>query len=290
MDRLPIDKKTVTIVYEPNTSRKISFFDSFSVIAQNIWVSRELIRQLFIRDFLAVHKKSFLGIGWIILSPIIGITSWVFMNAAGILRPGDVGIPYPAFVLLSTSLWGLFMGFYQSATGTLSAGQGFIMQVKFPHEALLSKQILEQLANFIISFFINILILLAFGVSPSWTIVFLPLVALPLFFLGAGIGLIVAVIGVVLVEVRKILDFVFGFLIFLTPVIYAYDSSNGALSSVIRWNPLTYLIDTARNVTLYGRFGAIEPWVYASIFSFLVFIVAWRFFFIAEQRVIEKMI
>ena len=169
-------------IYEPNQRQKIGFFRSWVVMIKNIIASRELIAQLFKRDFIAVYKKSFLGVTWIFVAPVIGIVSWVFMNMTGILKPGDVGIPYPAYVLLSSSIWGLFMGFYGAATGTLGAGAGFIMQVKFPHEALLIKQTAQHLANYLLGFVMNIIVLLAFGVIPSWKIIFFPIMIIPLFF------------------------------------------------------------------------------------------------------------
>src|SRR3989338_6542059 len=117
-------------VYEPNSRKKIGFFKTWSLMFANIASSRELIAQVFVRDFLAAYNKSFIGLGWLVITPIIGILSWTIMNAAGILRPGDVGIPYPAYVLIGSSIWGLFLGFYQSASQTLSAGSSFILQVK----------------------------------------------------------------------------------------------------------------------------------------------------------------
>jgi lipopolysaccharide transport system permease protein len=283
------NNQTVT-VYEPNQRQKIGFFKSLLIMFRNIRASRELIWQLFKRDFVAVYKKSFLGMGWLFISPVIGIISWVLMNATGILNPGDTGIPYPAYVLLSTSIWGLFMGFYGAAAGTLGAGGGFIMQVKYPHEALLMKQVAQHLAGFFIGFLMNIVVLLFFYVIPSWQIILFPIVALPLFFLGSGIGLIIAVINVVAVEIQRIVDAFFGFLIFLTPVIYAPNFSSPFLQSVLKWNPLTYLVGAVRDTIVYGRIDNFDKYLYASAFSLVVFIISWRLFYVSEEKVIEKMI
>jgi len=277
-------------VYEPNQRQKTGFFRSLLIVAGNIRKSRELIKQLFVRDFIAVYKKSFLGMGWLFISPVIGIVSWVLMNYTGVLHPGDVGIPYPAYVLLSTSIWGLFMGFYSSATGTLGSGSAFIMQVKFPHESLLVKQVAQHLATFFIGFLMNIIVLLIFGVVPSWKIVFFPVVILPLFFLGSGIGLVIGVINVVAVEIQRIMDAFFGFLIFLTPVIYATDIASPFLQKIIKWNPLTYLVGGARDIIVYGRIDNWDKFLYATLLSLVVFIFSWRLFYVSEEKVIEKMI
>ena len=259
-------------------------------MVSNIISSRQLIYQLFKRDFFASYKKSFLGISWLILGPLLAVISWVFMNVTGILNPGDVGIPYPAYVLLSMSIWGLFVGFFTAAQGTLGSGAAFIMQVKYPHEALLVKQIAQQLANFAITFLLNLALLVAFGVIPSWKIVFFPILVLPLFFLAAGIGLVVSVIGVLAVDMQTGISPILNLLIYLTPVIYAPTFKNPILQTIIKWNPLTYLIGIPRDIIIYGRVDRFDKFLIAALLSFFVFLFSWRLFFISEDKVVEKMI
>jgi len=65
----------------------------------------------------------------------------------------------------------------------------------------------------------NIMVLLAFGVAPDWKIILFPVMALPLFFLGAGIGLVASVINVVSPDLNRGFNFIMGILMYLTPVI-----------------------------------------------------------------------
>ncbi len=257
---------------------------------KNMFRSRELIYQLFKRDFLAAYKKSFLGLGWVVISPLVGIASWIFMRMTGILNPGDVGVPYPLYVLIGSSIWGLFMGFYTAGESTLSSGTGFILQVKYPHEALLIKQTAQHLANFIIGFALNLSIFLFFGLLPNWKIIFFPFLVLPLFFLGAGMGLVMSVLTVVSTEIQRGFAILLGLLIYATPVIYSSNIQSPLLKKIIYWNPLTYLISVPRDAILTGK---IENWPHyfiAAGVSLFVFIISWRLFFVSEEIVIEKMI
>ena len=282
--------KDQIILYEPNQRAKIGFLRTWAVMFKNILVARELIWQLFRRDFLMAYKKSFLGISWIFIAPLIGIISWVFMNSTGILNPGEVGIPYPAFVLFSSSIWGFFMGVYSAAAGTLDAGSGIIMQVKYPHEALLIKQTAQHLANFLLSLLFNIVVLVIFGVFPSWKIIFFPIAILPIFFLGAGLGLVASVISVVAIDFRRGFDTFLGLLMYITPVIYSSNVDNPLLQKVMLYNPLTYLIGDVRDMILFGRFDHPDQFIFSAIFALLVFLLSWRLFFVSEEKVIEKMI
>lgn len=277
-------------IYRPNQRHDLGFFETWAVMSKNIIKSRELIWQLFKRDFFAAYKKSFLGFTWIFIAPIMGIVSWVFLHMTGMFNPGDVGIPYPAYVLIGTSMWGLFMGFYDSAAQTLSAGQALVMQVNYPHEALLFKQTAQHLANFIITFMMNILVLLAFKVIPSWGIIFFPLVALPLFFLGAAIGLVTSMISIVAVDISRIINMGMGLMMWVTPVIYSDKIENPIVQIIIKWNPLTYLVCSLRDIIIYGRLYNVAGYFICAGLSLLLFMISWRLFYVSEDRIIERMI
>lgn len=277
-------------IYEPNYRLKQGFFSICVSMLRNIIKSRELIYQLFKRDFLASYKRSLLGLSWLLISPLVGIVSWVLLNYAGVLNPGDLQISYPAYILIGSSIWGLFMGFYSSASGTLSAGSGFILQVKYPHEALLVKQMFQLLVNFVITFSINIVVLLLFGITPSAAIIIFPLLILPMFFLSAGIGLILSVVNVVATDITNFVNIAFSFIFYLTPIIYSSTPSNELLQKAIALNPLTYIVAGVRDMILFGRMDRPDLFIIIGILSFIFFMFSWRLFYVSEDKVIEKMI
>jgi lipopolysaccharide transport system permease protein len=278
------------IVYEPNDRVNSSFFRTWKVMFSNIINFRELILQLFVRDFLGSFKKSIFGMGWLFVSPIVSIVSWVFMNATGILEPGDVGVPYPVYILFGTSCWNFFMGTYSASAGTLAAGGSIILQVKYPHEVLLIKQIAQFLAGYVISFTANILVFTLFGIIPHWQILIFPILVIPLLLLGSAIGLLMSVLNVVSNDVGHIVNLVLGWSLYLTPIIYSSKIDNPLLQEVIRWNPLTHLIGGVRDLVLFGRLDSPIGFLLSSLMALLAFLLSWRLFHISEQRVIEKIL
>ena len=277
-------------VYKPNQRHELGFFHTWVIMVNNIIKSRELIWQLFKRDFFAAYKKSFIGITWVFFSPLLGIISWVFLKKTGMLNPGDVGIPYPAYVLIGTTIWGLFRGFYSSAVSTLSAGAGLAMQINYPHEALLFKQTAQLLATFLIKFVMIIFVLMLFGIFPKWGIILFPLVALPLFFLGAALGLVFSMISIVAVDINKIAGMVMGLLKWTVPVIYSSNISNEFVQTMIKWNPLTYLVCSARDIVIYGKLYNVAGYFLCAGISFIFFMISWRLFYVSENKIIERMI
>lgn len=277
------------IIYEPNQKVKLGFFGSWVLMTRNIIKSRDLIWQLFKRDFISNYKQSFLGMFWIFISPLIGIFSWVFMNFMGILNPGDAGVPYPLYVILGSTLWGFFLNIYSATAGSLSSGSSLILQVNFPHEALVVQQIAQSIASFLINLLMIALVLLIFGILPDWKVIFFPLMLVPIFFIGSGIGMIIAVITVVVHDINKIVSMGLGFLMFLTPIIYTSRLQNPVIQKVIKWNPMTHLIGDTRDIILYGQIQDYRGYFYSSLLAIIIFIFSWRLFFLSEHKVAEKL-
>lgn len=278
-------------IYLPNQRQKTGFLETWVIMFKNIIMSRELILQLFKRDFLMAYKKSYLGLAWIFISPLVGIASWIILQYANILSPGDTGIPFPVYILIGSSIWGLFMGFYSAAASTLNAGSGFILQVKYPHEVLLVKQMAQHLANFLITFTLNLFIILLFGVVPDWKILLFPLLIIPMIFLGTGLGLFLSVISVVATDLSNIFGIFMGFVFYITPIIYVQDTIQSTfLRTLIELNPLTYIVVGVRDIILYGEMQHPIRFLIVGVISFLFFMLSWRLFYVSEEKVIEKLI
>ena len=249
-----------------------------------------LIRQLVKINITSAYRRSFIGLTWMVINPILSVIAWVLLHGAGILNPGDTGIPYPAYVLLSTSIWSFFLGAYQSTSQVLVGGSRLMVTVQFPHEVLVAERIIVHLVNFILPFVINLVVLLIYGVSFSWHLLLFPLSLLPLLFLGVSLGLFVSLLRVVAFDFANLFDKVIQFLMFVTPVIYAPKVDIAGLAVIIRYNPLTYLIGFSRDLLTKGVFY--EPQIYAVVslgVAGLLFI-SYGLFVKFERDLVERMI
>jgi lipopolysaccharide transport system permease protein len=277
------------ITYEPYDRKQQGYLRSWIEMSRNILQNREIIAQLFIRDFFGGFKQSLWGIGWLVVSPILGIVSWVLMNSAGVINPGDTGVPYPVFVILGSTLWGAFMGFYNAATNTISSGSAIILQVKCPHEILLVNQVAQYLANFIFNLLATLGIILLLGVVPHWQIILLPLMLLPLFFMGAAIGLVISVVNIATTDASKFAGYMLNLGMYLTPIVYSKSIEGSLLGTIIRWNPLAYIISGARDMIFFGHVENLTGYWISAALSLLLFLISWRFFYVSERLVIEKL-
>ena len=288
-DTLEMEDSEIIVVRVPNQRHSYGLVDIWRVMWRNVTRSRSLIWQLFKPDFTACYKKSFIGFTWVLITPLLGIVSWVLLQRAGLLKPGETSIPYPAYVLLGSTIFGLFVESFRGASQTLLGGASFILQVNYPREALLFQQLANQIAKFIISFSVNIIVLLMFGVVPNMMgIVLFPFVVIPIILLASALGLITSMFAVVAVDLSNTITIAIGMLIYCTPVIFVSSDPASLLGFVTRWNPLTYLVCSARDMIICGElYSPLWYWV-CSFFSLFLFLISWRLFFVSEDRLVER--
>ncbi|MGM0588330.1 MAG: ABC transporter permease [Bacteroidota bacterium] len=276
--------------YYPNQRHEVGLIRIWKIVFQNVVESKDLIYQLFKRDFTAQYKKSFIGVAWAFIMPLFGIASWVLMQMTGVLQPGEVGVPYPVYVLIGSSCWGLFTDYQQAAGSTLTSAGGLLQQVKFSHEAILFKQILLKTVNFTISFVLILIGISLFGVLPKWQSIFAPLLMIPIFFYGTTIGLVMAMVNVVAVDVSRVVGRFMQFAIYTAPIVYSPDVENWFLQLINKWNPLTYLVCSMRDLFLYGRVYDWTGLLIASGIGLVAFMLVWRMFYVSEDKLVERML
>ena len=277
-------------IYQSDFKRKQSVIGMFTKITRDLYQFRFMIFQLFLRDFTVNYKKSFVGIAWLILSPLVSVIAWVFLQKTGMLNPGEVDVPYPVYVLVGTLCWDFLVGVHTYTARTLISGRTLALQIKYPHEALFVKELMLFCANYFIRFLIVMLAIWGLGHPPSWQVILFPIVALPVIFFMGGIGLIASLLEVVTSDISKIVGVAYKLLIWTVPVIYTTSVDHWLVKKIIMYNPLTYLVCNLRDIILYGRFYEGEVFLYLSGASVIFFIIAVRIFYITEEKLVEKML
>jgi ABC-type polysaccharide/polyol phosphate export permease len=115
---------------------------------------------------------------------------------------------------------------------------------------------------------------------------------LPLFCIGASLGLIVSMLKVVAYDLNRVIDLLWGFALWTTPILYSNKVPSELLQVIIKWNPLTYLVCTSRDVLLHGRCYQNEIGIYliCSATSLVLFLVSARMFYVSEHKLVERMV
>jgi len=277
-------KKTV---YCPDRVLLLGFFTLWREIFSNLFQIRELIWRLFLRDFKAKYRQSFLGIFWSVLNPIITVGVFVLLNKSGVFNIGKTGIPYPAFAMVGLTVWALVStGLIACCNSIISAGN-MVAKINFPKSSLVIAAMGQAIVDFGVRLILTGIVFVIFGIIPCWTVIFIPLAVIPFFLLTLGVGFFLALLNGIFRDVANIVTLFSTFLLFLLPVLYP-PPAMGLLATINKWNPLAYMIQTCRDLVFIGEVSNPLGFGASSLFSFIIFLFFWRFFHIVEPKIAER--
>jgi lipopolysaccharide transport system permease protein len=251
--------------------------------------AREVIWRLFARDFVTQFRQRLLGYAWTLLAPVMGIASFVLLNYAGVLQPGELTVPYPLYVFLGTSVWGLMVGCVLAVSGALLTHGDLVLRTSIPKMALAVSSVTALLYGQVVNFVVLGVILLIFGVMPSWGALLLPVMLVPMLILGVGVGLALAVTGAIARDVTNAAATLLGLAMYLTPAVYASTSTNRWLHTAITYNPLSYLIDEPRNLFFHGAVAHPLGFTLAVLFAILTLVAGIHSFYLIQDHIAERL-
>ena len=220
---------------------------------EEVYSSRHVVLQVFIRDFKAAYRKSYLGYLWAVIPGLTTTAIWMFLNSQNIIQVAETPIPYPLYVLIGSTLWMFFTSAVTSPLGSFQEGSGVFMKLKVSPFAF----ILAGLGGLLFDLLLKIALLtpvcIWFGISPPWQSIYLfPLGILGILLLGLAIGILLIPLGSLYGDIARFVGFALGFLMYLTPVVYPIPEEGWA-STLVHLNPATYLLGATRDWLSFGE-------------------------------------
>lgn len=255
---------------------------------RDLFASRELAWRLFVRDFSARYRQSFLGYVWAFLPPIVGTFTFVLLNQSGILNVGDLSLPYPAYVMIGTLLWQVFADAINSPIKTVTAAKAMLAKINFPREAILVSGMLEVLFNFFIRLVLLAAIFIYYGIVPPATAPLAIAGIFAIFCLGFMIGILLTPIGLLYTDIGQALTMVLSFWMLFTPVVYSPPES-GILAGLTLINPVSPLIVTTREWLAIGAAGNPLPAFIVFAVTLILLFAGWLLYRLAMPILVERM-
>ncbi len=212
---------------------------------RDLLASRELAWRLFVRDLNAQYRQTFLGYLWAFLPPLVASMTFIFLNSQGIVKIETPGIPYPAFAMMGTLLWQVFVDSIQSPAQSVGAAKAMLTKINFPREAVLLGGFYMVLFNFFIRLLLVAEVMIWWHVVPATTVLMFPVAMAALFVCGYAIGLAITPLSALYGDVTRGIPIIAQFWMLLTPVVYP-PRTTGLAGWLATWNPVSPLITTAR--------------------------------------------
>jgi lipopolysaccharide transport system permease protein len=253
-----------------------------------LFASRELAWRLFVRDFSARYRQSFLGYLWAFLPPVVGTFTFVLLNRSGILNVGTLPLPYPAYVMIGTLLWQVFADAINSPIKAVTAAKTMLAKINFPREAILISGMLEVLFNFIIRLVLLVVIFIYYGIVPPMTAPLALIGVFAIFCLGFMIGILLTPIGLLYTDIGQALSMVLSFWMLFTPVVYT-PPTTGILAQLTLINPVSPLIVTTREWLAIGAATNLFPALVVFLVTIVLLFAGWLLYRLAMPIIVERM-
>lgn len=243
----------------------------------NVWKYRELLLELVKREIKAKYKQSILGYAWVILVPLIHLTVLTIVFSF-LVRIQTGGIPYPVYLFVALVPWMFTSNAITAATGSLLASSQLITKIYLPREIFPLSSILAKTVDFSLSIIILFIIMVIFGAKFHLSIIYLPIIFAVQLLLILGVSFILSAVNVFYRDVENILGIFLMVWMYLTPIIYPPEIIPSNLTALFNLNPMMGIINAYRNVLLHGVAPPISSFVYATIFSVVIFLAGFTFF------------
>lgn len=180
---------------------------------------KDLFYFLVWRDIKVLYKQTILGFAWAIIRPLFSmiVFSIIFGRLAQI--PSD-GLPYPIFSYTALIPWTYFSTAMSGSTQSLISNAGMLSKIYFPRLIIPMTPVLAKLVDFGIAFLILGIMMIWYKITPTWSVLFLPLLILLMISTAAGIGMWLSALAIQYRDVRFALQFVAQLLMYAAPVVW----------------------------------------------------------------------
>ena len=220
-----------------------------------------LINQLVSRDFKVKYKRSFLGIGWSLLYPLLttAVMAVVFKNVFRFTTPG---ISFIAYLMTGLTYFNYFSEASNLAMSSVVANFSLLNKVYIPKYIFPLSKCLFVGINFLITLIPLYAVIILTGTGLNVYHLLLPYSWVCLFMFTLGMSFLLSTIAVFMRDMFYIYGIIITLWTYLTPIMYDIRIiDNEILASIMKLNPMYNIINFERMIVLYHQMPSPVSWL-----------------------------
>ena len=225
-----------------------------------------LLEELVKRDFKKKYKRSILGMGWSVLSPLLMllVMRLVFTKIFG------HGIEHYTTYLFCGNL--VFAFFNESTTqgmSSLMSNTSIFSKVNVPKYLFLLSKNMQTLLNFAITLVVFFIFCIIDGITFTWHFIMLlyPIVCLVIF--NIGLGMILSALYIFFRDIQYLWTIFVQLLMYMSAIFYSVSAYSETVQKVFLINPVYVYIKYFRTVVIENSIPSIELNALAIIYALL---------------------
>lgn len=210
---------------------------------------RDLVRELVVRDMKLRYKRSYLGIAWTLVNPLLQLLvyDFVFRVLFRVQTPN-----YTAYLFIGITCWGWFSGAILESTQAILKNKDLIRQPGFPAELLPNVTVGTHLVHYLLTLPVLFGLLWFSGVAVTAAILWLPVVIVVQYLMTLAFAMLAAVLHVKFRDTQYLLGVFLMLGFFVTPILYDVAMVPERYRVFYEFNPMMYIVAAYRSVVLHG--------------------------------------
>jgi lipopolysaccharide transport system permease protein len=212
-----------------------------------------LVRQLWARDLHARYRQSWLGVAWIVLTPLamLAVFTLVFRHVMGVRWPGgDQGgdLAFAMRIYAGLAVFLFFAECVNRAPALVLEQPNLVKKVLFPLEVLPWVSAATAAVGLAVAAVLLAALALLSGAGLPVQALLLPVVWLPLLPWVLGLGWLLSALGVYVRDIGQFLSLLVSALMFLSPVFFPAESLPEGARAWLMLNPLAPVMTATREL------------------------------------------
>lgn len=260
-------------------SRSVTYSSSPMEMIKSVVKSRDLIIQMTKRDVVGRYRGSMFGLAWSFFNPLLMLTVYTLVFStvfkARWAAGSDSKTEFALALFIGMIIHGVLAESLNRSPGLILSNVSYVKKVVFPLEILPWIQMGTTLFHVIISLGVWVSFYLFLNHTLNWTVIFLPLILMPLIIFSLGLSLFLASLGVYIRDIGQVTGLIATVFLFLSPIFYPASRLPEPYQTLIYINPLTFVIEQARDVLMWGK---LPDWFGLIIYFIASLFIAWAGF------------
>ena len=244
-------------------------------VFQNLYNYRELLKTSVKKEVRSKYKNSFLGVLWSFLNPLLQIIVYAIIFSLILKNKQE---HYAIFLCCGLIPWAFFSASINKSAFTMIENGNIIKKVYFPREIIPISVVTAETINFLISTLIIIGFVIFGGMGISKYVFFYPIILVAQYLVILAISLVISSICVYLRDLQHFIGIILQLLFYAAPIVYSQDVIPAEYQWILKYNPMTYIINAYRDIFYYQNPIEIMPIAILMVMAVVACILGYKIF------------
>jgi lipopolysaccharide transport system permease protein len=232
--------------------------------ARKLCIYKDLIIHKSIADFRRDSERTYMGIVWWVLEPILYMSIYYVIFKIFLQIKVENFVPY-----LLTGLVGFqwFSNSIARAGNSILTNAPLVQQVQFSNIIFPIIAILTATLQSLISFGVLLIILWAFGLDMGIFYLSLPIVLFIEFLFILGCSLVLSAVIPFIPDIYMLIPHIIRIIFYFSAIMYSVTNLPEKAQFFLQFNPMLQIVAGMRDSMMYARWPSWEPLVIITFFS-----------------------